>query len=478
MDTMNWIEQAEHQVRQLHAEELQEAGLIPGDGLYYPTIYYPPVPMYGSSDEAAILSGLQYDESRPCSVYVHIPFCRSRCLYCHWVVSTDTPEREMDEYVAALGLEIALWKQKFRARTIAPKSVLIGGGTPTALSPKQLARLFEELHAGLDFGTCAQITCETEPGSILGASGSEKLRILKENGVRRISLGVQAFDDASLQYMGRQHSAADVSRALEQVRQAGFDSVAIDLIYGYPGCTPELWLNTLQTALSLGIDAFQLYRLRIVPHGDRVGTIKTTFENTPEIFPGVDEIYTMKMLGSLLARHGGLRETSCRLFSKGGEHTSRYLIDHTDNLYDVIGFGASSWSNVQGHFYLNTGESLPKYVAGVRSGTLPINRGKLRTPDDERRWAAAITLKHNGIPKQQFRELTGASVAEAFPRHLENLKKYDLVREDDEKVRLTSRGRFFGDEVVTQFYHPAYLPFPRHRYREGELNPFSYLDGV
>lgn len=475
---MNWIEQARAHIEQLNVQELQDAGLIPGDGLYYPTIYYPPVPMYGSSSEAAILEGLQYDESRPCSVYLHIPFCRSRCLYCHWVVNVDSPEREVDEYLTALGQEMALWKRKFGATAIAPRSLLLGGGTPTALTPQQMARLFREMQAELDLSQCLQLTCETEPGTILGAAGREKLRVMKDNGVSRISLGVQAFDDESLRFMGRQHSADDVAKAMEQVRQAGFDSIAIDLIYGYPGCTPEGWLRTLETALSLGIDAFQLYRLRIVPHGDRVGTIKTRHETNPEIFPAVDDIYVMKMLGSLVARHGGLRETSCRLFSKGGHHTSRYLIDHTDNHYDVLGFGASSWSNVQGRFYLNTGESLAGYTQWVRSGTLPINRGKVRTDDDQRRWAVAIALKHNGVDMARFRELTGVPVHEAFPRQMTHLKKFGLIRDDDGFVRLTRRGRFFADEVVTQFYHPDYLPFPRDRYREGELNPFSHADAA
>jgi oxygen-independent coproporphyrinogen-3 oxidase len=263
-------------------------------------------------------------------------------------------------------------------------------------------------------------------------------------------------------------------KAIEQVRKIGFESLSIDLIYGYPGCSLEQWQKTLETALSLDVDAFQLFRLRIVPHGDRVGTIKTRFETTPEIFPGVDEIYVMKLLGALIARQGGLKETSCRLFSKGLDHTSHYLTDHTDRLYDVIGFGASSWSNVQGRFYLNTGESLTKYSEYLQKGVLPINRGKIRTADDERRWVTALTLKHNGLSKRQFHGLTGVSVNEAFPRQIENLKRYGLISESAESVNLTGRGRFFADEVVLQFYHPDYLPFQRSCYAGGDLNPFSY----
>lgn len=469
------IEDARSQLRSLNVTELAGAGLIPTGGLYYPTIYYPPIPMYGSSDEDSILDGLEYDGSRPASVYIHIPFCRSRCLYCHWMVNVDSTEKEIDDYLGFLAIEIALWKEKFGVRTIRPRSVLVGGGTPTVLSPKQTGRLFRDLRVGLDFGNCTQITCETEPGSLLGKSGLDKLCVMKDNGVDRISLGVQAFDDESLKDMGRRHSSSDVMKAMERIRTVGFKSLSVDLIYGYPGCTPEKWLTTLETALSLGVDGFQLYRLRIVPHGDRVGTIKTRFEASPEIFPSVDDIYIMKQLGAMVAGRGGLKETSCRLFTKGPAHTSHYLADHTDRLCDVIGFGASSWSNVQGRFYLNTGESLDRYADMLKGGMLPINRGKIRTADDERRWAVAITLKHNGVPMTWFRELTGVSVSEAFPRQVERLKKYGLVGEDGDMLKLTGRGRFFADEVVTQFYHPAYLPFPRTAYAEGDLNPYSHV---
>jgi oxygen-independent coproporphyrinogen-3 oxidase len=471
---MELIEKARRGMLSVNVAELQDAGLIPNGSLYYPTIYYPPIPMYGPIDEATILDGLEYDGSRSSSLYIHIPFCRSRCLYCHWMVNVGSTEREVDGYLTALAMEMSLWKEKFGVGEIRPRSMLIGGGTPTALSPKQTGRLFRDLVSSVDFGRCDQITCETEPGSILGADGREKLRIMKDNGVDRISLGVQAFDDESLKDMGRQHSSTDVMKAMEQIRNVGFDSLSVDLIYGYPGSTPEKWLTTLETALSLGIDGFQLYRLRIVPHGDRVGTIKTRFDATPGIFPSVDDIYVMKQMGAMAAEQGGMTETSRRLFTKGPLHGSRYLADHTDGLCDVIGFGASSWSNVQGRFYLNTGESLDRYAAFLQSGILPINRGKIRTEDDERRWAIAVTLKHNGVPKARFRELTGISVSEAFPRHIENLKKYGLLEEDADTLRLTGRGRFFADEVVTQFYHPTYLPFPRSAYEEGDLNPFSH----
>jgi oxygen-independent coproporphyrinogen-3 oxidase len=474
MEPIDYITDAANRLQLLDVPELQNAGLIPKDNLYYPTIYYPPIPMYGKSDEASLLAGLHYDESRYASAYIHIPFCRSRCLYCHWMVNVGCSDGEIDDYLECLTEEMALWKKKLGVKEFSPRSILIGGGTPTVLSPKQTIKLFNGLKSELNLDKCAQITCETEPGTVLGASGIEKLQTLKDQGVHRISLGIQALDDRSLKDMGRLHSASDALRAIEQVRKVGFPSLSIDLIYGYPGCTPEKWLATLQAALSAGIDAFQLYRLRIVPHGDKVGAVKGKFDKNPESFPTVDEIYVMKQLGTLIADQAGLKETSRRLFTKGPAHDSQYLKDHTDRLADVIGFGASSWSNMQGRFYLNTGESLARYAAFIREGILPINRGKIKTEDDVRRWAITLPLKHSGLSKKLFRRVTGVSVRGAFPRQIDNLKKYDLLEEDEDSLRLTARGRFFADEVITQFYHPSYLPFPRSSYAEGDLDPFSH----
>ena len=474
MEPIHYINNAGNQLQLLNTQELRNAGLIPKGSLYYPTIYYPPIPMYGRSDEASILADLHYDESRYSSVYIHVPFCRSRCLYCHWMVNVGCTEGEIDNYLACLDMEMVQWNKKMGVSKLSPRSILIGGGTPTALSPKQTVRLLRSLKSNLDLTKCAQITCETEPGTLLGKSGIEKLQTLKDQGVHRISLGVQALDDQSLKDMGRLHTTDDALQAIEQIRKVGFQSLSIDLIYGYPGCTPEKWLSTLLTALSSGIDAFQLYRLRIVPHGDKVGAVKSKFDKSPESFPSVDEIYIMKQLGALVAAGGGMKETSRRLFTKGPAHDSQYLKDHTDRLADVIGFGASSWSNMQGRFYLNTGESLAKYAAFLKDGVLPINRGKIKTADDIRRWAITLPLKHNGLSKKQFHKVTGISVQEAFPLQIEKLIKYDLLEEDGDLLRLTGRGMFFADEVITQFYHPSYMPFPRSSYAEGDLNPFSH----
>lgn len=466
------VHAAEEKVRSFGLGELRDAGLIPVDGSYFPAIYYPPIPRYPRCRPEEVLGGFTYDAVRPFSLYLHIPFCVSRCTYCHWVVHVGSSAAERDRYLDGLAAEMALYAGVLGVPAPAPRSVLIGGGTPSTLTPGQTERLLALLGTRFDLSRCTQITCELEPTTVLGAEGLDKLRVMKALGVNRVSLGVQSFHDRALAEMGRHHSAAQALEAIAQIRRAGIESLSLDLIYGYPGCTPREWLDTLETAFSLDIDACQLYRLRIVPHGEREGAVKARFDRAPAAFPDVPDVYTMKALGILAATERGFPETSRRVFARGARHNSDYLTDHTDSLCDVLGLGISSWSNLQGRFFVNTGESLEAYYGHLAGGALPIAKGKVRTEDDQRRWAVAVPLKHHGVRKAVFRQVTGADLGDAFPRKIQSLKRFGLLWEEDDAVGLTEKGGFLADEAVIQFYHPDYIPFPASAYRDGELNPY------
>jgi hypothetical protein len=188
--------------------------------------------------------------------------------------------------------------------------------------------------------------------------------------------------------------------------------------------------------------------------------------------PVTKDIYVMKELGILAAAGRGLSEVSRRVFAKGPEHNSDYLTDHTDGLCDVLGLGISSWNNLQGRFFVNTGESLEKYHSFIEQGRLPIAKGRIRSPDNEKRWAIAVPLKHHGVSKQAYRKIAGEELETSFGRKIEALKKFGLLEEDETSLRLTEKGSFLADEVVIQFYLPEYLPFPKASYSDGELNPY------
>ena len=472
MEAKELIKAAEEKIGSFNVTELKNAGFIPLDGLYFPAIYYPPIPMYPKSNENEMLNNFKYNSEAPLSVYIHIPFCPSRCLYCHWVVSVGNSVEEMDYYLKNLEKEMELYKERLGVRIISPKSVLIGGGTPSMLSPAQIERLLKSFTARFDLSKCSQVSCEVEPKTILGDTGMEKLKIMKNYGIDRISLGVQAFNEEILKEMGRIHTSEDAIKAIKQIRLAGFKSLSIDLIYGYPGCSLGNWIETLKTALSLDIDAYQLYRLRVVPHGAKVGVIKNYFDKSPEVFPNLEYTYIMKELGILISSQNDFKEISRRVFCKSPGHSSDYLKDHCDRLYDVLGMGISSWTNLGGRLFLNTGKGLERYYSYINEGKLPIARGKIRTKDDNERWALVLPLKHHGVSKMKYKEINGISVNEAFGEKIKRLKNYGLLEENEKILRLTEKGCFFADEVTIQFYHPDYLPFSKSSYADGELNPY------
>lgn len=465
------IEAAQAAIRAFDPLGLKRLGLLPRNDLFFPAIYYPPLTMYAKDTGERLLAGLDWrDQDRTC-LYVHIPQCPSRCTYCHWVISLSNSPADIDRYLDHLEKEMDLWKARLGGRTIYPTSVLIGGGTPTILSAAQMKRFMTALTTRFDLSRCRQFSVEAEPATLLGREGLEKLKVLKDFGVHRVSMGVQSFDDDVLKYMARPHSSEEAREAIRQIRRAGIESLSIDLIYGFPGCTAEKWVETLETASALDIDAYQLYRLRIVPHGDKVGAIKTRHENSLDVFPTLEETYVMKALGKLVAREHGFGENLRRIFSRSPRHISYYLRDYGCRLNDNLGLGVSSWSSLGGRFLMNTGENLKAYYAAVAAGRLPVDRGLIRTADDERRRHLVLPLKSYGVSKARYRAGTGESLDDVFGATIRRLKEHGLVEDDAIRLALTERGGFFADEVVMQFYDPKRLPFPKSDYAEAGLNP-------
>ncbi len=464
------IDDARAVVRTFDPEGLKTLGLLPQTDLFFPAIYYPPLTKYPPSGEA-VLDGLDWQGADRTCLYVHIPQCPSRCTYCHWVVSLANSEADIDHYLDHLEKEMLLWKARLGRDRIRPSSVLIGGGTPTILSPKQMKRFLTALTTRFDLSECRQFSMEAEPETLLGPKGAERLAVMRDFGVHRISMGVQSFDDAVLRYMARPHDAQQARDAIRAIRKAGIGSVSIDLIYGFPGCTAEKWADTLATALSEDIDACQLYRLRIVPHGDKTGAIAARHEHSPESFPSLEETYVMKALGALLCAERGFGENLRRIFSRAPRHISYYLRDYGCRINDNLGMGVSSWSSLGDRFLLNTGANLKAYYDAIDAGRLPIDRGMVRGPDDERRRSLVLPLKSYGVSQERFRRRTGVGIRDAFGPVVDRLRAHGLVEEDAVRLALTPRGGFFADEVVMQFYHPSFLPFPRADYAPGALNP-------
>jgi oxygen-independent coproporphyrinogen-3 oxidase len=458
---MDWIAQADALLEELNRHELVERGILPPDDRFLPVITYPPLPMVPDATPAQLLaSAASARGDRPRAVYLHIPFCRFCCTYCHWVKRIGAPADEVDAYLTLLLEELALTCRWLGVERLRASSVLIGGGTPTYLSAAQLARLLDGLRARVDLTECRQFSVEAEPSSLLGDQGLEKLGVLTARGVDRVSLGVQSFADHVLAGMGRHHTGEDAVQAIAQCRRAGIDSVSIDLIYGCQDQTLGDWVQTLETALAAGADAWQLYRLRVRRHGDVQGVVAERFARERERFPELETVRRMKAVGVLFSQQNGREERFTRIFATHRRHVTLYMWDYCCDLSDVVGLGVSAWSNHDRTFLMNVGVDLPRYAALVRAGDPPVDRGLHRDAELDARRSLITTLKNDRTWKERFRTRTGHEVAALFGPELARLRTLGLVEEGAAWWRLTARGRFFADETVTQLFQRRFLPYP------------------
>ena len=439
---------------------------------YFPSIVYPPKTMYPLMGEDEFLQGYHDLPENPLLAYVHIPFCDYRCHFCHFVVRVGASPEEKDLYLDAVEAEIDLYRRRLGLTVLPARAVNVGGGTATCLSPGQLERFLRSLCERLDPSCRSQSTFDVDPTTLLGPEGLERLRILKAHGVDRVTIGAQSFDDGILKRMGRAHSGKDIAEAVRQARRAGFGSVAMDLIYGYPGQTLEGWIVDLETCISLDVDAFQLYRLRIIPHGAMPGAISRQRPRESDGLPSFEATMLMQAAGFLIAAHCGYSDRyTAKVFSKEHLGISRYAEAHSSELADFLGFGISAFSSLRGKFGINISGDSKKYRSRIREGRLPIERGKVRTEDDERRRRLILPLKNGAVDQDSYRRATGTSPQALFGDRISRLKEFGLLRENDKSLMLTERGRFFADEVCLQFYHPQYLPLPESAYKTGPLKP-------
>ena len=246
------------------------------------------------------------------------------------------------------------------------------------------------------------------------------------------------------------------------------------MIYGYPGSTFKNWIETLKTAHSLGIDAYQLYRLRIVPHGAKTGMIKNYVRSLSRSFRvGTGHLRDETIGHTDLLRNMDLTKDPEVFFASGPSIIPTTCKTIPTGFRMLLGIGISSWTNLQDRFYINTGKDLAEYYSYLNKGKLPITRGKIKTEDDRRRWPICLSLKHNGLSKSNLQKIDRFAFRTIFRKKNRILKKYGSVEDTENMLSLTERGRFFADEVVIQFYHPDYMPFPKSAYSDGELNPYN-----
>jgi oxygen-independent coproporphyrinogen III oxidase len=463
------LERARERVADLHS--LQQQGLLSKDGDFFPSVHYPPITMYQPITEEEMFAGYTMPADGLLDVYAHIPFCRSRCTFCHYPVKLGERSEEKDRYLAALSKEMDLYMRRLGIDRIKARSILVGGGTPTYLALDQMEEFLSAMDKRIEMPEGLQYNYDVDPVTLIGEEGIARLKMMKDYGVNRLTIGVQSLNPYILKLMHRHHGVSEVLESIENCKKLGFQ-VNIEFIFGYPGQTLENWTEVIEQAVQLDVDEIQLYRLKIEAYGDDQAPIKKVTEIHQDKVPTTEESIMMKQVAiDILAEHG-FHENLRRVYTKKKEHYSHYAHNQCCMLYDEVGFGLTAFSSLRNRFILNT-QNFDEYYDSIANDRLPLNRGIVRTPEEQIRWAIILPLKNRTIWKSAFAEQTGITMEQAFPKKFAALKAQGLIFENENEVGLTPLGAFFADEVVQQFHHPEYLPFPATDYLEGPLHPLQ-----
>ena len=372
-------------------------------------------------------------QKKPTSAYVHIPFCTQICYYCDFS-KVFIKNQPVDSY-----LEHML--EEFRSYDIQKLSTLyIGGGTPTALSAPQLEVLLDGLTKNLDLSVLEELTIEANPGDL----DADKIAVLKNSAVNRVSLGVQTFDDKMLKKIGRSHLEKDIYENIDRLKLAGFDNISIDLIYALPGQTMEQVKENVAKAIGLDIPHMSLYSLILENH--------TVFMNRMRRgkLPLPKEELEAEMFEYIIAEleRAGFEHYEISNFSKSG-FESRHNLMYWDNAeYYGIGAGASGYVN--GVRYKNHGP-IRHYLSAVEEGNARITEEHLSQKEQMEEEMFLGLRKKSGVSMARFEEKFGRSFDGLYGEIVRDLVQQGLMQIDGDRVRMTKRGLFLGDTVAERF---------------------------
>ena len=453
---------------------LQELGLECDDGDFVPSVHYPPITQYPLHTQAEVFEGYTTPEDGRTDLYVHFPFCQQHCTFCHYPGLTGPRPEEKEVYLQHLEKEFDLYLEQLGLEKLAPRAILLGGGTPTYMTPKQLDRFLTFLNDRIDLDRVQQYNVDLDPNSLVGEEGKERIQIMKDHAVTRLTIGVQSFNNEILKHMNRPHDARTAVESIENSHAAGFKN-NIEFIFGYPGQTIDNWLETMDLACQMPTDEIQMYRLKVLAYGDFQGRIKNVREKDPAVIPDFAATMRMKLEAIELMRDYGFTENLRRVYTKKKSDISWYAYNQCCNLYDQIGIGLTAFSSLRDRFTLNT-QNFKEYYDLIDSGHLGINRGYIRSPEQQIRWSIVLPLKNWWLRKNRFEEINGRSFDGLFKKKVARLAGYGLIKDEPSRIILTELGKLVADEVVEQFNSNEYIPFPRNRYKEGPLNP--YLDNT
>ncbi len=382
--------------------------------------------------------GFFYNNGVALSVYIHVPFCRTKCVYCDFYSVTDLTATRA--YHDSLLKEIQYHAKDVRCRDETIDTVFFGGGTPSLSSPAQVDRIVKALWKQFEHTQYAELTLEANPDDLTDQI-AERWR---DCGINRISLGVQSFRDSELVFLGRRHSSAAVDRASDLLRSHDFRNISFDLIYGVPGQTLESWRESLMRATELCPEHLSAYCLTVESGTPLHGMIARREVNLPD-----DELLRdMFFLTIETLTSSGYHQYEISNFALPGFECRHNLAYWTGRSYLGLGAAAASyfhparWKNIS---------DLSRYIAEVNSTGCAIGEAEALDAETMRREYVMLSLRlTQGLDCVDYAKKFGEDIRKTRSEIIGALIANGMMKRYDGHLTLTPAGMFVSDEIVTR----------------------------
>jgi oxygen-independent coproporphyrinogen-3 oxidase len=372
------------------------------------------------------------------SLYIHIPFCEKKCIYCDFYSIEN--RSGVPRFLDALRQEIGMSAGYGKSNTF--QTAFFGGGTPSLLTPHQLETILVQLGSVFTIDPGAEITVETNPGTVDLAT----LKAFRSLGVNRLSIGMQSFYEDELAFLGRIHDGTQAVRCFEMARSAGFDNVSVDLIYSLPGQTRARWKENLRKALALQPDHISAYGLIVEDHTPLARMVAAR-QVSPNPAEAEAELYELTM--AMLDAHG-YEHYEVSNYARPG-----FRSRHNDNYWHhgrYLGFGPSAhsfWKDdamPDGRRWWNVA-NLSTYCARLGEGMLPCSSDESLTPGQLLTERIFLGLRSDGLDLRTLSSGYNGSVQDHHREIIRQLVEDRLATVSQDRLQLTSRGYLLCDEI-------------------------------
>jgi putative oxygen-independent coproporphyrinogen III oxidase len=373
----------------------------------------------------------------PLGLYIHLPWCERKCPYCDFNSheATDIPE---DDYIQTLLQDLRKDSSMIQGRSV--ETLFIGGGTPSLFSAEAIQKLMRGIAQLIPLAPTLEATMEANPGS----ADADKFYAFKDAGINRLSIGIQSFDNAQLQTLGRIHTSDQAYAAIDFARQAGFDSFNLDLMHGLPAQTLLSAKTDLLAAIACKPSHLSWYQLTIEPN--------TLFHKRPPQLPVEDELADIQQCGEQLLADNGYAQYEVSAYSQEGfncRHNSNYW-----SFGDYLGIGAGAHGKISfpdGRIKRYNKRRQPQEYMSVTSQAFVASTRTLHRDEIAGEFMMNALRLNDGFTLPQFASRTGLSYAQLEPQ-LELLCQRELLVRDRNAVRATDTGRRFLDSVIAEFF--------------------------